>query len=171
MLDLYNRDVLLKVMCFNYRIMVASVPLLQFALPRAEDATRLYYAKHIDEESGHDEMLRADIAAMGVVHVPWLHNAAQLAGAQYYFIAHHHPAMLLGYMNAFEKDSLPLSEVDKLEAHHGVKLSSMRHHATHDPAHKDDIGALIDSLDEDLRALVRWNESNVSHFIGEVFNG
>ena len=159
---------LVRQMCFCYRMMVASAPLLEFAIPRSDGRLRSYYAKHLDEERGHELMLLADLKAMGVVNVKTSHKAAQIAGSQYYLIAHDHPAMLLGYMLSLEKDSLTLEQVDTLDAHHGVSFTALRHHCEHDPMHKGDLLREIDALEPELRERVLWNEREVSKFISEA---
>lgn len=164
-MDLRDVATLRALLCFCYRTMVASVPLLEFAIPRADGELRTYYEQHAAEERGHDEMLRADLCALGVTEVPVSHQAAQLAGSQYYLIAHDHPALLLGYMLALEKDSLTPEQVDGLSAHHSASLTALRHHAEHDPQHRDDLLRVIDSLDPALRERVMWNERHVSAFI------
>lgn len=153
---------------FAYRLMVASVPLLQFAIPKAQGSLLEYYKRHLEEESGHDEMLKRDLANLGVVEVPHFYDAAQLAGAQYYLIAHEHPAMLLGYMHALESGTMRVELVDQLSRDHGAELTALRHHAIHDPGHKVDLEEMISSLGEELRSRVLWNEENVKRRLSEI---
>lgn len=164
-MNLHDPDGIRHVLCFCYRTMVASVPLLEFAIPRCDGELRAYYERHAAEERGHNEMLRADLYALGITDVPIFHQAAQLAGSQYYLVAHDHPALLLGYMLSLEKDSLTPAQVDVLSEHHGVDLTALRHHSKHDPGHKDDLLRVIDTLHPALRERVMWNERHVSAFI------
>lgn len=145
-------------MTFVYQLIVASAPLLAFAILRAEGPLREYYEQHLKEERGHDEMLRDDLKRMDVTEFAPNHIAAQVAGAQYYLIAHTHPALLLGYMHALERDSLPVEEVDRLSKLHGVELTALRHHAQHDPEHRNDLKRMIAALDDAQREMVEWNE-------------
>lgn len=166
-MDLRDLDTLLGNLCFAHRMMVASAPLLEFAIPKSEGKLRAYYEKHLEEERGHDLMVKRDLKALGVEDVPQSHRAAQIAGSQYYLIAHDHPALLLGYMHALERESLPLAEVDALSAHHGVQLTALRHHCEHDPQHKLDLEKAIDALPDSLRERVHWNERCVIRFLEE----
>ncbi len=171
MANFYDENFIINLMLFNYRTMIASAPLLEFAIPKAQGALRDYYAKHLEEERGHDEMLRDDLRRMEVEDIPFRFDAAELAGSQYYLIAHHDAALLLGYMHAFESESLPMSAVDDLGKHYGVEFTSMRHHAKHDPLHRVELEQMIATLPDVLRSAVEWNESNVLRKISEALNG
>lgn len=165
---LQERDILVRTLCTVYRMMVASVPLLEFAIPRSTGAVRRYYAQHLIEEDGHDEMLLDDLNRLGVEDIPRSHIAAQIAGSQYYLIAHEHPALLLGYMHALERESLSVDAVDALSAHHGTPLTCLRHHSLHDPAHKLDLETVIASHSEWMQQRIRWNEDNVIRLLNEA---
>lgn len=171
-MNLGDKKTLCSFMSFVYRTMVASVPLLEFAYEKT-DAPVLYdyYKKHIAEETGHVEMLRDDLRRLGIDEIPFSHMAAQFAGSQYYLIVHDHPAMLLGYMRALERESISPEQVDILSAHHGVTLTALKHHSIHDPQHKQDLDAVIDGLEEDLRQRVLWNESNIVDFMQRIDDG
>lgn len=164
-MNLYDINHIRNAFSFVYRTMVASVPLLSFAISLSDGILKEYYIKHLREESGHDLMLLDDLKRLGVDEVPMFHFAAQFAGSQYYLIAHDHPALLLGYMRALERDSLPLDEIDRLCAHHGTELTALRHHAIHDPQHAADLDAIIASLDAKLQERVLWNERNIRELL------
>lgn len=165
---LQERDVLIRTLCTVYRMMVASVPLLEFALPKSTGEVRKYYAQHLIEEDGHDAMLLDDLWRLGVEEIPHSHVAAEIAGSQYYLIAHDHPAMLLGYMHALERESLPVDVVDTLSEKHGTRLTCLRHHSVHDPHHKLDLERVIARLSPDLRKRVEWNEQHVLRLLNEA---
>lgn len=156
-----DRATLVRTLCTVYRMMVASAPLLEFAIPKATGEVRRYYIEHLLEEQGHDDMLLDDLHRLGVEDVPYSHAAASIAGAQYYLIAHDHPALLLGYMHALERESMPVETVDQLSARHGTALTALRHHSLHDPHHKGDLERVIATLPEGLQMRVRWNEDHV----------
>lgn len=137
--------------------MVASAPLLEFALLYAKGSLADYYRRHLEQERGHDLMLLNDLKAMGVHEVPHYHTAAQVAGAQYYFIAHDHPALLLGYMYVLENAAPDPERVRFLEAMHGAELTCVRHHANVDRDHVRELTAVIDTLPADLQARVTAN--------------
>lgn len=168
-MDLYVKADLVKMLSFFYRTMLASEALLSRAIIGAETNELMqYYIKHRNEEEGHDEILLDDLNRLGIDEPATFHYAAQFAGSQYYLIEHDHTAMLLGYMRAMESDSLPLEEIDKLEAHHGTALTCLRHHALHDPDHKRDLDAMIDLLDPQLKDRVIWNEQNIRRMLMEA---
>src|SRR5579863_9216026 len=99
-----------------HQVIRASVPLMQAARARAVALAASdpvcaglaeYLALHIDEERDHDAWALADLEAAGVepatvlARLPPAHTAA-LVGAHYYWIAHHHPVSLLGYILVLE---------------------------------------------------------------------
>ena len=172
-MDLYDQNFLKSNLCFIYRVIVASCPLLEFAIPKCDGELREYYLQHLDEERDHDVMLKDDLERFGIpeLMIPKYHSAAQLAGSQYYLIAHEHPALLLGYMHALEAYSLPPQTVDDLSKHHGVELKTLKHHAIHDPAHKTDLESMICKQDEELQGRVFWNERCVTHFLNGMRYG
>lgn len=175
-MDFTDKKVLCSMLSFVHQTMIASVPLLKFALERADDPRLVeYYTQHIDEESGHDVMLADDLARLGCVHPRVSFLAAQLAGAQYYLIAHDDPALLLGYMLALESESMTEMEVNALSSFHGVNLTAMRHHAEHDPQHAEDLRGVIDGLPEPLAKRVMANAVWVTEFLlraeKEIVNG
>jgi hypothetical protein len=165
---LHDRQFLCNGLAFVYRMMVASAPLLEFAIPRTEGGLLEYYKQHLEEERGHDLMLLDDLKRLGVEEVPLSHEAAQLAGSQYYLIAHEHPALLLGYMHALERQPMSVEQVDALSRLHGTQLTALRHHAIHDIQHKADLEAQMDVLPLELRAKVLWNEMAVSRLLGRA---
>lgn len=139
-------------------MMVASIPLLEFAVKFADGDLKDYYHKHIDEEIGHVEILKQDLAKMGVTEIPLYLDAVEVVGAQYYLIAHVHPAALLGYMAALERESVPDEMIDEIENHHGIKLNCMRLHTKLDSEHIKDLDAEIEKLPEDIKQMVKGNE-------------
>lgn len=162
---MYERQTLIKGLNFFYRTMVASAPLLEFAIPKASGDVLRYYKQHLEEERGHEDMLKDDLDRLGVKDIPDSFEAAMLAGAQYYLIAHDHPAMLLGYMAAMERNQLTPAMVDLISEAHGTEMTCLKHHAVHDTKHKADLERVIQQLDTRLRDRVVWNEVNVIDFL------
>lgn len=146
--------------------MKASVPLLEFAVPKAGELSG-YYKKHLEEEKGHDLMLQEDLKALGVDPIPLYFDSAQIAGSQYYLIAHEHPALLLGYMIALESNAPKMPLIVALEQRYGVTLTCMRHHAKHDPHHYQDLKDVIAALPAELQERIWWN---CKHTIGAWVN-
>lgn len=150
-------------------MMQASAPLLQFAIPKTDGILRDYYVKHLSEETGHDAMLERDLLALGVTEIPRYHDAAKIAGSQYYLIAHEHPASLLGYMHVLEKNAFNENDVAELEKLHGVTLECLRHHAKHDPHHVAELEEQITLLPVDVRGLAIWNAKCVFESLKSIF--
>lgn len=76
-------------------------------------------------------------------------QVAQLLGAQYYWILHHHPIMLLGLIMVLEAfpPSSPL--IDKIRDSSGVPeaaFKTLRMHGELDPHHSADLDKFVDSL-------------------------
>lgn len=145
---------------FVYRLIVASEPLLERAIAKADGSLRSYLEQHLEEERGHVGILAADLARLGVAPIPRFHLAELVAGNQYYLIEHEHPAALLGYMAALEGRPLPLGDVDVLEKEFG-SLNALRLHAENDPQHIEDLRAEIEQLPYGLKMLVQMNEQRV----------
>ena len=164
---LLNRDFLCTNFCFFYRVIVASAPLLEFAIPRSKGELLDYYKKHLEEETGHDEMMKDDLSRLGIKEIPYFHRAAQLAGSQYYLLAHDDPALLLGYMHALEKNLPSVEFVDDLSKLHGTELTALRHHAVHDAQHKIDLESMISRQSLPLQRRIKWNEDAVDKFMGQ----
>jgi Iron-containing redox enzyme len=141
----------------------ASVPLMQAAAARCAELSdadpvaaplREYLRLHIAEERDHDEWLLQDLAALGVdpaavrTEQPPL-TVARLVGPQYYWIEHHHPVALLGYMAVLESNSPHARLADHIMAEGRVPeaaVRTVRAHAALDPGHSDAIFELLDAL-------------------------
>lgn len=166
--NMLNRDFLVRNLCFLQRLIVASAPLLEFAIPRTMRPLRDYYERHANEEQGHEVMLAKDLARLGVEEIPFCHTAAAIAGSQYYFLAHDHPALLLGYMLALESQPMSLEEIQQVEAEHSVSLYSLRHHAIHDVAHRKDLVGVMEAQSISVQARVSWNARCVMQMLLSV---
>ncbi|MEL6234807.1 MAG: iron-containing redox enzyme family protein [Pseudomonadota bacterium] len=153
-------------MTMVYRIIRASVPLM--AAAQAEAARRAqaaggdplctmlaeYFAEHCVEERDHDIWTLEDLAAIGAdagaiaAQMPAPEIAA-MAGAQYYWIHHHHPVCLLGYIAVLEGRPPSPEHIDRVQARTGLPdaaFRTYRYHAVVDQTHRDDLDALIDRL-------------------------
>jgi hypothetical protein len=144
------------------------VPLMEAALARARElapedrvAPGLadYLEKHIPEEMHSDEPGGAtldDLAALGVdddrLRKPPRPEIAALIGAQYYWIFHHHPVALLGFLEleAFHPHTPTL---ELLQQRTGLPREGFRQlfiHAKLDVAHARDLHRVIDALPLEL---------------------
>ncbi|MFJ8061268.1 iron-containing redox enzyme family protein [Streptomyces sp. NPDC096142] len=141
----------------------ASVPLMERAALRCARTASgdpvagplgSYLERHIEEERGHDAWLLEDLAAAGgdperaAGRLP-SPVVAELAGAQYYWIEHHHPVALLGYIRVLEGNAPTPWLADRLAARTGLPAAAfrtVRAHAELDGGHLADLDALLDSL-------------------------
>jgi hypothetical protein len=144
-------------------VLRASVPLMERAAARcaeflpqdpSTDRLRDYLVQHAGEERGHDAWAREDLALLGgdlaaaCDEQPWP-DAAALVGPQYYWIEHHHPVALLGYIAVLEGNAPRPGLAEWIAAGAGVPdaaLRTVREHADLDTGHTEAIYRLLDSL-------------------------
>lgn len=141
----------------------ASVPLMTAALRRCKDSCTAdavslqlasYLETHIKEEAHHDDWLLDDLGAIDIRRADVLDRVpppavAKMVGAQYYWIRHHHPIALLGYIAVMEGSPPSSSAIDDIRLRTKLPRSLFRtlyKHADLDPKHKADLDALLDSL-------------------------
>jgi hypothetical protein len=145
-----------------HAVIRASVPMMQDAALRCAalvddpvaPALAGYFTAHIVEELHHDDWLLQDLAAAGrapalVASALPSTAVARLVGPQYYWIHHHHPISLLGYIAVMEGNSPPPWLSDRLAAATGLPMAAFRtlhHHAVADLNHSADFDAFLDSL-------------------------
>lgn len=140
----------------------ASVPLLEAALSRAHTlsdadavATQLapYLSKHIPEEM-HSHWLLEDLEVLGFERAEILGRipsptVAAMVGSQYYWIFHHHPVALLGYIEVLEGYPPNVEQIEKLMKVTGYPREAFRsllRHARLDLQHRDDLHEVLDNL-------------------------
>lgn len=113
-----------------------------------------YLVKHIEEERGHDLWLLEDYAATGrnpehlLGKLPSC-EVANMVGAQYYWILHHHPVMVMGHITALETYHPPTGFSGYLSELTGYGLDAFRAISRHeklDLVHKVEIRTLIDGM-------------------------
>ncbi|MEV6948592.1 iron-containing redox enzyme family protein [Streptomyces sp. NPDC051172] len=141
----------------------ASVPLMERAAVRCArtapgdpvaEPLSAYLERHIEEERGHDAWLLEDLAMAGGDPAKTADRlpssiVAELVGAQYYWIEHHHPVALLGYIRVLEGNAPALWLADRLAARTGLPAAAfrtVREHAELDGGHLADLEDLLDSL-------------------------
>lgn len=145
-----------------HAVIRASVPMMRDAALRCAALTddpvapalAGYYTAHIAEELHHDDWLLQDLAAAGrepALVASALPSAAvaRLVGAQYYWLRHHHPISLLGYIAVMEGNSPPLWLAARLAAATGLPAAAFRtlhHHAAADLDHRAELDAFLDSM-------------------------
>jgi hypothetical protein len=113
-----------------------------------------YLQHHLKEEKGHDEWLIADYVCTGHEVADLLSAVpppcvANLVGAQYYWMKHHHPVAVLGHIAALEFHHPPQGFARHLSQVTGYPTPCFRtieRHERLDVAHKAELVTLIDAL-------------------------
>lgn len=146
-----------------HSIIRASVALMECARDRA---TRLagnepvaaslaeYLSQHVNEERHHDDWLLDDFQELGISReAVWSRmpspTVASLVGAQYYWIHHHHPVAVLGYIAVLEGDPPVESRIAEVIERTGLPERAFRtfiKHARLDPHHRDDLNSVLDAM-------------------------
>ena len=145
-----------------HSIIRGSVPIMEAALQQARTlpqdpvcpALVAYLEKHIPEEAHHDDWLLADMERFGMNREEVLKRmpsptVAKLVGAQYYYIYHHHPLSVLGYIAVLENAPMDPAYLDEIAERNAIPrecLDTLYKHAELDPGHKADLDRFIDSL-------------------------
>ncbi|ARF72635.1 hypothetical protein B7C62_10375 [Kitasatospora albolonga] len=149
-------------LCAMHAVIRASVPLMELALRRTSERRgdplaeplAAYLAEHIQEEADHDAWLLEDLRAAGSTPGEALGplpppDVAALVGPQYYWIEHHHPVALLGYIAVLEGYAPAPGLTGRIAALTGLPaaaLRTVREHAALDTGHLDELHALLDRL-------------------------
>lgn len=150
-------------LCAMHALVRASVPLMAAAVRRCEEwgpgdpvcpPLARYLHAHSAEERDHDAWILADLAAVGADPGEPLRRVpppavAELAGAQYYWLLHHHPVGLLGYIAVLEDEPGPVGLPDLLAARTGLPAAgfrTLRAHVAEDPGHRGALDAVLDGL-------------------------
>ena len=114
----------------------------------------LYLTAHIPEERNHDQWLLDDLETLGVPRSEVLQrvpppSVAALVGSQYYWVLHHHPVALLGYIAVLEGYPPSAAEVERVIARTELPRSAFRtllEHADLDRTHRDRFFRTLDRL-------------------------
>jgi Iron-containing redox enzyme len=166
------RELFPQYLATAYQMGGPMVPLMETALGRARelcaadpvaDGLAEYLERHIPEEMHSDEPGGAvldDLEALGV-DVAGLRaelpppKIAALVGAQYYWIFHHHPVAILGFL-ALEAYHPHAATLERLIEHTGLPRDGFRQlllHSKLDVAHARELHRVLDSL-----PLEPWHE-------------
>jgi hypothetical protein len=165
-----EREMTTAFLVLLHQIMRASVPLMQRAAERCDElegsdklAAPLarYYRHHISEEVDHDVWGLEDLASAGchpelVLSVIPPAGVARLVGSQYYWIQHHHPLMLLGYIAVLEAFPPAERKIDEIRDRSGLPESAfrtLRIHGELDPTHSAEIDDTFNRLPLDRKHL------------------
>jgi Iron-containing redox enzyme len=150
-------------LCALHAAIRSTVPLMERALERSlalapDDPVAAglaeYLTKHIGEERGHDQWLLQDLEAIGRDPGEPLRtmppgSVANLVGAQYYWILHHHPVCLLGHIAVLEGYPPSPSLTGVLQDSTGYPregFRTLRRHAALDVRHRDELLHTLDRL-------------------------
>jgi Iron-containing redox enzyme len=157
------RELYPRYLCLLHGAIRATVPLMELALERSRalaptdpvaEGTAAYLSKHIREEQDHDEWVRQDLAAIGrdpdepLRTMPGT-SVANLVGAQYYWIRHHHPVCLLGHIAVLEGYPPAPTFAALLQQRTGYPAEGFRtlhRHSALDVRHRDELMRTLDLL-------------------------
>ena len=155
------REVWPEYLVLQHQIIRATVPLTEAALARSRELNdplreplSAYLEEHVDEELHHDEGLLDDLELLGLDRDEVLGrtppaSVATLVGAQYYWIAHHHPVAFLGYVALMEGYPPTDELIDTLAERTGFARKTFRTFTEHgelDPGHRDHLDRTLDEL-------------------------
>ena len=154
---------LYPVMLFRIHSMAcATVPLMEAAIEQLQNLPQepitddliAYFKQQIPQETGHDIWLLEDLEVLGIPREQTLTRmppptVAALVGAQYYWIKHHHPIALLGYIAVVESETPSLELVEQSIQRTGLPKQAFRNfsrHAILEPSHNEALDKLFDAL-------------------------
>jgi hypothetical protein len=180
-------DRYVEFLCLQHEILRASVPLMEFAMARAagrrgqsDDEFRDYLARHCEEERHHDEWLLDDLSALGhdatqlTARVPRPQVAA-MVGTQYYWINHHDPIVVLGYIAVLESSPPTPDFLAEVIQRSGISARAFRtllSHADLDPHHLAELDDVIDRVvrTEDGQRAVSLSALTTACHLANVFD-
>ncbi len=165
-----QREMTIAFLVLLHQIMRASVPLMQRAAERCDQLQATdkpaallggYYRQHISEELHHDTWALEDLKAAGcdperILSITPSVEVARLVGTQYYWVHHHHPLMLLGYIAVLEAFPPADSKIDEIRDGSGLPDSTfrtLRIHGDLDPTHSAEIDQTFNTLPLDQKHL------------------
>jgi Iron-containing redox enzyme len=158
-----KRELTISYLLLLHQVMRASVPLMLCASDRCSELEKYdgvaallgrYYSRHIAEELHHDTWALEDLEAAGLdpdklLSITPSVEVARLVGCQYYWVKHHHPLMLLGYIAVLEAFPPSMERIDWIRDMSGLPESAfrtLRIHGELDPTHSAEIDETFDSL-------------------------
>jgi hypothetical protein len=173
----------------QYAAIRATLPLLHFALEHLEargdeaftPALRAYYQLKLQDEAEHDSWIAEDLARAGVSEeslnqkLPPAAITAML-GSQYYLIAHHHPALYLGYIGIFESYIPSPDQVRRVIRESGAPEEAFETYKLHteiDVEHKLSLVKILDAVpDQDgLREAIISNAIRCGEYCCQALEG
>jgi hypothetical protein len=171
----------------SFCLALATVPLAKAAVARLEGLRGEDPAagglieiltRFASEETGHDEWALQDLEALGVPRAEALAripppSIAALAGAQYYWIAHHHPVSLLGYCFVIESAPRPIEKVEDFIRRTDLPrrgFRSLLRHAFLDIKHGADMERALDTLplSDDHLSMIGVSVMHTTHALAQT---
>lgn len=128
---------------------LSSMPEDPLSAPLLKYLTRLR-----DEEEGHDDWVLKSLEALDfsrsevLARVPSPTTAA-MVGAQYYWIYHHHPVALLGFIKVAENDPPTHAAIEDVMKRSGLPRGAFTYHLGHvalEPEHNAALDEMLDTL-------------------------
>ena len=172
-----------------YQIMRASAPVMaearRVAMEGLEDdptapLLAAYLTDHIEEEANHDIWTLEDLESAGfdssaLLEQISLPDVAGMIGAQYYWIRHHHPLAVLGYLAILEGRPPNPTNIDRIQRETGLHqdiFRTYRMHGDFDPHHREELWALIDRLplSPSQTSLMTISAFHTSHMFASCIN-
>lgn len=177
-----------KYLIYLYASVRASVSVLKMAWAEARRLAPLdpvcegiepYLGRHIVEESGHEDWIVEDLEVLGISAQELAQSIpsptiAAMVGAQYYWVLHCHPVVLLGYLVMIEGDPPNAPALEARARSRGISIAAFRtlmRHAALDQHHRDELYELLDHLPltERQKILIRMNACRTSKSIAIEF--
>jgi len=170
----------------NYMIASSTVPLLEEALRCAKllpddivcQQLTGYLRRHIAEETDHDTWFLDDLEAFGLAKEDIKRrmpppNMAAMVGSQYYWIRHHHPVSILGYLACLEINHPTVEYVESLINSSNLPakgFDTFMEHAKLDVHHKNDIIDMINNLPltEELYQMIEMSAFQTYRYVALV---
>jgi Iron-containing redox enzyme len=132
-----------------------------------------YLEALLPEERGHDDWLLDALEALGIpreqvrARIPPA-TVAAMVGAQYYWIHHHHPVALLGFIKVVENDPPTTELVERLVRNTGLPRGAFRYHFGHtslEAKHNQDLDRVLDALpfSREHKALIGMSAARTVH--------
>ncbi len=150
-------------MILMHQVVRASIPLMALAQSVSRERADIdqvcrqlseFLPSHIEEERDHDIGILDDLEVIGISREDILDRipppmVASLVGAQYYWILHHHPVALLGYMILLEGNPPSEAHIRRLQEKSRLPTDFFRAYRLHgelDPTHVNTLNSFLDSL-------------------------
>jgi len=138
---------------------------------------RAYFRELAAEERGHDDWLLEALEALGVpradvrARIPPA-TVAAVVGAQYYWMYHHHPIALLGFVKIVEGEPSTAAQIAWAVENKGLPPAAFRYHLAHvelEPLHNAKLDRLLDSLplSPEHEAIIGVSAARTAHLLAQ----